>query len=312
MSHLSGLIAATYTPMHGDGSLCVETIDRLAERLVRDEVGGVFACGTTGEFPLLTAEERRQVAGRWCAVAGESLKVIVHVGGNCLAECKALAAHAGASGATAIAAIGPYFFRPTTVEDLVDFCGEVAAAAPGLPFYYYHLPGLSGVRFPMTDFLEVAADRIPTLAGIKYSHADLMDLGRCVQWGGGRYNILFGCDEILLSGLVLGVPGAVGTTYGFAAPLYQGILEDFGLGDMEGARRKQARSMEMVDVFKRFRLHAAMKATMKMTGIDCGPVRPPMRPLSEEECAALEADLEAIGFREFCSREHSDSAGTTG
>ncbi|MCZ6795930.1 MAG: dihydrodipicolinate synthase family protein [Planctomycetota bacterium] len=307
MEHLTGLVAATCTPMHADGRLAVETIERLAERFLRDRVSGVFVCGTTGEFPALTMEERLQVAERWCDVAGSGLPVVVHVGGCCLAECETLAAHAQRKGADAIAAVAPYFLRPRTIEELVDFSGRIAAAAPRLPFYYYHIPRLSHVEFPMIDLLEASVSRIPNLAGIKYSDLDLVDLGRCVARGGDRIRILFGCDEALLSALALGVEGAVGTTYGFAAPLYHGVLDAFRRGDLPAARQAQARSMEMVAVFERHGGHPAMKAAMKLVGTDCGPVRPPLRSLSPEEHAALEAELEAIGFREFCSPEPSQS-----
>jgi N-acetylneuraminate lyase len=288
--------------MHADGSLNLDAVEKLAARLDRDGVAGAFPCGTTGEFASLSAAERMQVAERWCAVAGRDLQVIVHVGGTCLGDSKLLAAHAQKCGAQAISAIGPFFFKPRSVEDLVAYCAEIAAAAPSLPFYYYHIPTLSGVDLQMTEFLESGKSRIPTLAGIKFSHLDLMDLGRCVRLDDGRFQILFGVDEVLVSGLVLGARAAVGTTYGFAAPLSTRILDAFGRGDLEGARRLQARSMEMVSVFIRYGGHPAMKATMKITGLDCGPVRPPLRQLRKEEYESLVAELEAIGFQDFCSR----------
>jgi N-acetylneuraminate lyase len=302
MQPIHGLIAAAHTPFYADGSLRLEVIDRLAERFAGDGLAGVFPCGTTGEFASLTVEERMQVAERWCAVAGRDLKVIVHAGATALADAKALAAHAQSCGAAAISAVGPYYYRPQGVAELVAFSAEVAASAPTLPFLYYHIPSLSGVDVPMADFLAAAAARIPTLAGVKFSHLDLLDLGRCVKLDGGRFQVFFGADEVLLSGLALGCRAAVGTTYSFAAPLYQGILADFNAGEVEDARRKQARAMDMVAVFQRYGLHPAMKVVMRLSGIDCGPVRLPLRELSAREVEALEVGLGEIGFAEFRSR----------
>ena len=106
---------------------------------------GAFVCGTTGEGQSLTSDERRQVAARWCAAAPKHFRVIVHVGHASLAEAKALAAHAAQIGAAAVAATPPYFYKPRTAEDVAACCAEIAAAAPGLPFYYYHFPDITGI-----------------------------------------------------------------------------------------------------------------------------------------------------------------------
>jgi N-acetylneuraminate lyase len=191
------------------------------------------------------------------------------------------------------------------VEDLVACCREVAAAAPALPFYYYHMPSMSGVAFAMADFLEAAADRIPTLVGLKFTYENLMDFGLCLRMAGGRFDVLFGRDEILLSALALGARGAVGTTYNFAAPLYLRIIEAFRAGDMKTAADIQMRAAEMIRVLARAGGGSAIpsgKALMKMIGIDCGPVRLPLVGLEPDECDRLRTDLERIGFFEYCCK----------
>ena len=95
--------------------------------------------------------------------------------------------------------MAPSFFRPSTVEQLVDFCAQIAEAAPGLPFYYYHFPAMTGVDFPMIDFLKGASRRIPNLKGIKFTHENLMDYNRCLHFEKDRFQILFGRDEMLLA-----------------------------------------------------------------------------------------------------------------
>ena len=299
MQKLTGLIAATYTPMHDDGSLKLETVDILAERLVTDGVNGAFLCGTTGEFASLTLDERKRVCERWTSVRDGDFRIVPHVGGTSVPESRELAAHAQANGADAIACIAPFFFRPTTTEDLVAYCVDVASAAPDLPFYFYHLPALTGVLLPMAEFLRLGAESIPTLAGVKFSHVDLADFAECLSLDHRRFDVLFGCDEMLLAALAFGCAGAVGTTYGFAAPLFNSIIESFASGDLATARRLQTRCVEMVNIFVRLGGHRAMKATMKISGIDCGPVRSPMRPLTYDELTVLSAELAAIGFGEY-------------
>src|SRR3954469_8189210 len=120
--------------------------------------------------------------------------------------------------------MAPFFFRPGTVQELVDFMAQVAAAAPALPFYYYHIPSMTGVHIPAAEFLRAAADRIPNLAGVKFTFENLMDYAECVRFSGGRFDVLFGRDEMLLAGLSLGAHGAIGSTYNFAAPVYHRII----------------------------------------------------------------------------------------
>src|SRR6267378_3917359 len=153
-SNLKGLIAAPFTPMNPDGSLNPIAIERQASSLVAAGVRGAFVCGTTGEGLSLSVEERLKVAERWVAAAKSELAVIVHVGCNNIAESRTLAEHAEHIGAYAVATMGPTFFRPARTEQLVDVCAEVAAASPTLPFYFYHIPIMSGINLPMIDFLS--------------------------------------------------------------------------------------------------------------------------------------------------------------
>lgn len=299
---LTGLIAAVFTPMSDDGEIDLGRIEPLAAALAKGPLTGVLACGTTGECLSLTVDERMKVTERWVAAAGERLVVLAHVGHNSLPAARALAAHAGKIGARGIAAFAPSYFRPENVHELTAFCGEIASAAPNLPFYYYHIPSMTGVHLPVYDFFRAASGRIGNLAGAKYTHEDLMDFGRCLRLDGGRFDMLFGRDEFLLSALALGARGAVGTTYGFAAPVYADILNAFDSGDLDAAAEKQALAMELVTLFRQFGGLPAAKAIMKMIDLDCGRARLPLRDLPEQELRRFRARLEEIGFFDYCVR----------
>lgn len=302
VDHLEGLIAAPYTAMHADGSVNLDLVEKQAGALAASGVRGAFVCGTTGESLSLTVEERMAVVERWCAVAPKGLAVIAHVGHTALPDARALAAHAQKVGVRAIAAMAPCFFKPATVDDLVGWCAEVAAAAPRLPFYYYQIPSMTGVNIPVFDVLTAAAGHIPTLAGAKFTFENLMDYARCLRLDGERYDLLIGRDEILLAALALGAKGAVGTIYGFAAPVFLRVIRAFEAGDLAAARAEQARANELIAVFIRFGGLPAGKAIMKMIGLDCGPARPPLRNLTPDQSAQLRAELDRIGFFEFCNR----------
>jgi N-acetylneuraminate lyase len=302
MKHLSGLIAAPHTPFRSDGSIALDVISRQARLLAHNGVAGAFICGTTGEGPSLTSDERRAVVEAWVAARPPSLAVIVHVGHLSLGEARMLAQHAQDSGADAIATIAPSFFKPGAIGELVAWCAQIAGEAPNLPFYYYHMPVMTGVNHAAADFLNAANGQIPTLVGVKFTHENLMDFARATELDDRKYNLLFGRDEILLSALALGAQGAVGSTYNYAAPLFHRIIAAFNRGDLAAARRDQARVMELVGVLDAHGGLAAGKSVMKLIGIDCGPVRLPLRALSRDTEASLQAGLERVGFFEYASK----------
>jgi len=301
--HLTGLIAAPHTPMHADGSLNLDMIAKQAQCLMNNSVKAVFVCGSTGEGISLSTPERVLVAERWKDVVGDALPIIVQAGHHSLVEAKALAEHAqNKVGARAIASLAPSYFKPGRLEELISFCADVASAAPDTPFYYYHQPGFSGVSLPMPEFLKTAGERIANLAGLKYSDGDLMGFGQCLDLAGGRFDILFGVDEVLLGALALGARGAIGSTYNFAAPLYHGIINAFEAGDMAAAQAGQARARELVAVLIEFGGMSAIKAAMKAIGIDCGPCRLPIATLSDEQYEQFVARLDEIGFFTYCCK----------
>lgn len=305
---LRGLIAATHSPMHGDGTLNCEAVAQQARHLISNRVAGAFVAGTTGESHSLTLIERQRLAESWTEAArGTALQVVMHVGTNCLDDACALAAHAERVGVDAIAAMAPCYFKPPTVETLVEFLGTIAAAAPNTPFYFYDIPSWTGVQFPIVSFLESAQRRIATFAGVKYTNSDLTELQRALAYDGGRFDILWGCDEALLAGLALGCRGAVGSTYNFAAPIYHRVMRAFEAGDLEEARRQQERSVQMVGTIGQFGFTAAAKTVMGMLGVECGPARLPLAALSSEQVAELQSALQSLGFFDWIAAEDASS-----
>lgn len=293
---MSGLVPATFTPMHTDGSLNLEVVPAMVERLIDFRSNALFVCGTTGESSSMTTPERKATLGAFIQASAGRVPVVAHVGHTSLADCRDLAAHAQTNGAAAIATTPPFYFRPGSVSELVDCMAEIAAAAPQLPFYYYHIPHLTGVSLSMENFLRQAKDRIPNLGGIKYTAPTLYEFQACSAVDDGRFNMVFGCDEMLLSGLAAGATGAVGSTYNLAAPLYHRIRECFESGKIEEARQLQLISVQMVVLVQKYRALPALKSMMKIAGIDCGPTRLPLVAMKPEEIESLRSGLEALDF----------------
>jgi N-acetylneuraminate lyase len=219
------------------------------------------------------------------------MRVAVHVGANCQRDAIELAHHARQAGAIAVAAVAPSYFKPATVRDLVEFLAPIAAEAEPLPFYYYHIPCMTNVCLPVTDILHEGRFRIPNLKGLKFSHDDMVDLQGAIAAEGAAFDVLFGFDEALLAGLSFGVVGAVGGTYNFAGPHYQRLIRAFEKGDFPTARAAQLKATELVKPLGALGFTAASKAVMAFVGVDCGPVRPPLRSLSQQQLSLLYEQL---------------------
>jgi len=294
---LHGLVAATHTPFHADGSLNLAVVEKQAAHLLARGVKFAFIGGTTGECSSLTLEERRGLAQRWAEVArGTELKIVVHVGSNCLADARVLAAQAQQFGATAISALAPSYFKPRSLDALIACCADIAAAAPETPFYFYDIPALTGVGFPVSDFLARAPAKIPTLAGIKFTNPDLLAYQFCLRAGGGRWDVPFGVDEHFLGALAMGAKGAVGSGFNFAAPVYQRLLKAFAAGDLEAARAEQFRGAQLVQWLAGYGYLGAAKALMEMLGVDVGPARLPNTSLDAAQQSRLRDELGEKGF----------------
>jgi N-acetylneuraminate lyase len=302
--HLHGLIAAPFTPMHKDGSLNTSVIPAYYQMLKTNGVTGAFVCGSTGEGVSMTTAEKMQVAEAWinCARYDADFKVMTLVGGTSIADCKDLARHAKAIGLYAVSFTAPFYFKPTDVEQLAACCKAIADEVPGMPFYYYHIPVLTGVDFPMLDLLKAVDDYVPNFAGIKYTHEDFMDFLSCLNFKNEKYDMLWGRDENMLAALSLGAKGAVGSTFNYAAPLYAQLISAFDLGDFKTARSKQQQSIDMIRLLGKYGGIATGKAYMKLIGLNCGEFRLPVKNMTAEQLTIFREDVEQINFNSFCSR----------
>ncbi|OWF43497.1 N-acetylneuraminate lyase B-like [Mizuhopecten yessoensis] len=301
---VEGLAAAVFTPFDENRQLDLSKIEPYCDHLLKHNVRYIYVNGTTGEGNSLTLQERKMVVEKWIEVSKKRLSVMVHVGCMNLTESLELTRHAEQAGADAIATLPPLFFKPTNIDALVRYCKAVADTAPHLPFYYYHLPIMSHVNLNMEDFLNRAKDEIPNMAGLKFSDKDLVDLIGCSFVDGGRYNLLYGCDEQLMAGLVTGAHGAVGSLHNFMPDLYNRMIQQLKEGDFDSARKEQIQGQRLCRIVYRYGSIlggnvAALKAIMSMIGLDMGPPREPMRAITSEEFGKYKSEIESIGFSEW-------------
>jgi N-acetylneuraminate lyase len=279
-----GLVAATFTPLDKDGRLILDMVPEYYDFLEKNGVSGIFINGSTGEGASLTQKEKQLQTTKWaeCYKSGGAVRIINLVGGTSSEECIENAMQSYDEGLSAIAIVAPYYFKPSDENQLAEFVARVGEAVPRMAVYFYHIPALTGVNMPMLGFLKKISAMLPNFAGIKFTQEDFMDYFSCLDFMNGKYDILWGRDECMLSALVLGAKGAVGSTYNYAAPIYRKLIKAFDDGDLAEARRMQKISINMISLLGKYGGIATGKAFMRYIGIDCGKFRTPVKNLSDK------------------------------
>jgi len=158
------------------------------------------------------------------------------------------------------------------------------------------------VNFSMISLLNAIDNKLPNFAGIKYTHEDFMDFLSCINYKNGKYDMLWGRDETMLSALVLGTKGAVGSTFNYAAPLYRNLMAAFQEGDLPSAAAFQQKAIDMIRLLSKYGGIATGKAYMKLIGLDCGEFRLPVSNMDQKEFDLFKSDVQHIGFDEFKSK----------
>lgn len=300
---IEGLIDAPFTPFYDNGDVNLEPIPVYAQMLAKNGLKGVFINGSSGEGYMLTTEERMQLAEAWLQAAPKDFKVIVHVGSSCVRESRRLAEHAQKMGAWGIGAMAPPFPKIGRIEELVKYCEEIAAGAPGLPFYFYHIPAFNGAFLPMVDFLKAVDGRIPNFAGIKYTYESIYEYNQCRLYGNGKFDMLHGQDETILPQLAMGgARGGIGGTTNYNGRCLVGIIDAWKAGDLDRARALQNYAQAVINVICHFRGNiVGGKRIMKLMGLDLGPNRTPFQNITPEEESRLKQELDELDFWNHCN-----------
>ena len=277
---LKGPLAASVTPL-GDGGAALDEqgFGPVVDFLVAGGLSGLLALGTNGEGILLSVPERRRAAELFVEASAGRLQVAVHAGAQSTADTVALAAHAREIGSDAIAVIAPPYFALDEASQLEHFAAAAAACAP-LPFYVYEFAITSGYAIPPVVVARLR-ERAPNLAGMKVSDRTWEQLEPYLDLG---LDVFVGYEGLIRQGMEGNAVGAVSAlASGFPEIVAAAVRgEDVDPGSLRG-------------VVDRFPRHAAFKHVLVRRGVAIREdVRPPLRGLTTEERAELDAVLDAV------------------
>ncbi|KAJ1457502.1 hypothetical protein M885DRAFT_562851 [Pelagophyceae sp. CCMP2097] len=297
----SGQYCATVTEFGADGRVNLQGIDGYAKYLKVEGCVGAFVNGTSGESMSLSVDEREQLAEAW-AKAGRKhgLKVIVHVGCDATPDAYRLAAHAQRLGVSGIAAMPPRFFRCKDANALADYIAGVAKEAPTTPFFYYHFPLATGAAPKPSAVLAAALSKVPTLAGMKFSDADMWEYGdACDVDAEAKLAFLLGFEACTLAFLPFHPAkdryGSVSLSFSALAPLHQSIVDAHFAGDGAAAFEAQAALRDFFREVGPFGWTQAVKFALQRNGtLASSAMREPSAQLAAGDRARLAKVFDAL------------------
>lgn len=288
----SGIIPALLTPFTRQGDVDLAALEELVEFVLAGGVSGLYLCGSAGEGLLLSEEERRSVVEAAVKQVDGRVPIIVHVGALATLTSASLARHAREAGADAVASIPPFYY-PVGEEGIRAHYREIARAA-GLPLYAYNIPALTNVDLG-TDLIE-GLFREGVIQGVKYTSYDQLDFRKLAETCGPELNLFSGPDEMLLPFLVMGSHGGIGTTYNCFPGLVVAIYGAWRDGDISRAQEFQYQLDRFILLLRVYGVIPAVKVVTRWAGVDCGPPRMPIQPLTAEEEAHLRQEMERLGL----------------
>jgi 2-dehydro-3-deoxy-D-pentonate aldolase len=296
-TQLRGIVPPLVTPLADDGLLDHAGLERLVEHVLAGGVHGLFLLGTTGEGPALPYGVRRELVTGVCKQVDGRVPVLVSVTDTVVEESISIGRHAKEQGAAAMVIAPPYYF-PMQPAELTNYVRQLVDGIK-LPFYLYNIPSLT--KTWIGEDVVRACRGFDGFLGLKDSSGDLQYFKRMRHLLSAEHSLFMGPEELLIECLLAGGDGGVSGGANAWPELYTEIFKLAEAGDWAGARRAQARVLEVSrSVYSIGGYGAtvtkALKTALDLMGV-CGPaMSAPMLPWPESQREILRgvlADLNA-------------------
>lgn len=263
------------TPLLPNGNVNLRGIDQLVELFVHQRMDGLYITGSTGQWPLLGIQKRREIVERTIRTASGRIPVMVHVGSNSTEESVDLARHASSSGADAVSAVAPTYY-PYSADAIFEHYRRIGEATD-LPLYVYHLSNTNVLTLNAEEYVERLL-KLPNIGGMKYTDGNLFQLGLLHAASKGRLNLFSGADEVMCHAVLCGSVGAIGTFYNVWGPVCQRQREGVVAGKTSGATDFMLRFQVAIAKVIRFAgIHQFLRRAMQLKyDIDIGLPIPPL------------------------------------
>ena len=278
MSMFHGSMVALVTPMHDDGSLDYDALDRLVEFHIENHTDAIVAVGTTGESATLDEEEHCKTIARVVQKAAKRIPVIAGTGSNSTSEAINLTRCAMQAGADACLLVTPYYNKPTQ-EGLYLHYKRIAEAVP-IPQILYNVPGRT-VCDMLPETVARLAD-IPNIVGIKEATGNLQRAQEILDCCGAKLDVYSGDDATALELIMIGGKGDISVTANVAPQ----AMHDMCAAALRGERAEAEKiNQSLLALHKDLFVEAnpiPVKWALQEMGLIGPGIRLPLTPLSEQ------------------------------
>ncbi len=277
---LAGVFAPITTPFDvASGDIAPQHLKDNIARHFADGLDGVVVAGSTGEAPLLDADEHRRAVAWTRETTPQGKWLIAGTGAESTRQAIALTRGAAAEGADAVLVRPPSYFPAVAARALANYYRAVADASP-VPVLVYNIPKYTHVQLPAELLQELSTH--PRVVGVKDSSGDLKNLA-AYREAVPDWAVFVGSGSLLLDALELECDGGIVATACFAARLCADLLAAYRSGDRAAALALQDRIGPLDKAIVGKLGPAGVKAAMDAVGLYGGPPRPPLAPLSEDD-----------------------------
>jgi len=286
------LMTAMVTPFKDDLSLDRDAAARLARHLVETGSDGIVVCGTTGESPTLTNEEKIALFRLVKETVGTSAAVVAGTGNYCTQESVELTRAAEKAGADGVMAVVPYYNNPPQEGLYRHF--KAIAEATALPVILYNVPPRSPRNLDTTTVVRLA--EIPNIVAVKEASKNLEQVAEIVAQTPERFRVYSGDDAITLPMMAIGAQGIISVAAHIVGRPIKEMIEAFVRGDVLDAAR---RHLALLPVFQACFVTTnpiPIKAAVNMIGLRAGGLRPPLVEATEIEKEVLRKAMAEFGL----------------
>ena len=298
---LRGALTALVTPLTTDGSVDEGAFRRLVRWQILAGIDGLVPCGTTGESPTLTTEERERLIAMTVETAAERpsrqrVTVVAGTGTNDTAATIRATRRAAELGADAALVVAPYYNRP---DARMLFAHFTAIADEGdLPIVVYNVPSRTGSNVDADTFLRLAEH--PRVVAVKEASGNLEQIARICRDRPADVAVLAGDDAWTLPVLAMGGNGVISVASNEVPGDMAALCSAASAGDWEAARRLHDRWLPLFAAnFRGGPNPVPVKAALALMGLlETDMVRAPLLTLDQSARDRLAAVLGAAGLIE--------------
>lgn len=279
----TGACTALVTPFLED-KVNYPMLEQLIRRQLDAGIKALVICGTTGEAPTLSDEEKLELFHRAKKYVGSDCLIIAGTGSNATSHTAALSLEAEQLGVDALLIVSPYYNKPTP-EGLVAHYMTIAHTV-NIPIIAYNVPSRTGVDTPVSVCQRLAP--IPNMAGIKEASPDITKITRLCRTC-PRFTVWAGNDDLTVPAISVGAKGVISVLSNILPVQTQAMAQAALAGDLDTAAALQQDLQPLIDLLFCEPNPIPVKAAMRYIGFDCGGPRLPLTELSKENKGRMDA-----------------------